>query len=235
MSTSYEILKWDTDFFGYPVARIYGDELSEQYLRECLLDLKQKVRLVYYASSHKIEMTGLLNEFNGLFVDEKTTFYKDGVAGIKGDVHILEYNEEMNLEDLLDLGLASGIYSRYKVDRNIEEAKYEALYKAWVINSVNHKLAEKVFVYTSGNRIAGMITLGIKNNRADIGIVAVKAAERGKGIGKALLKSAEVFSFEKGLSQIQVVTQGNNAPAIALYKAAGYSIEKTEYFYHFWL
>lgn len=235
MSTAYEILKWDTDFFGFPVAKIYGDELSEQNLRTCLLELKQKTRLVYYASSHKLEASDLMDEFNGLFVDEKITFYKEGVAEIKTDPHVLEYNDKLSFKELLNLGLESGIYSRYKVDPNIEEGKYEALYKEWVINSVNHRLAEKVCVYVLGNQIAGMITLGIKNNRADIGIIAVEEAARGKGIGKALLRSAEVFSHQKGLSQIQVVTQGINEPALALYRGAGYSIEKTEYFYHFWL
>src|SRR5690606_38268444 len=121
------------------------------------------------------ENSVLMEEFNGLLVDEKTSFYKESVADTATDAYVCEYNEAMHLNELLDLGVASGIYSRYHVDPNIEETKYKELYKAWVINSVDHKLAEKVCVYVLDHRIVGMVTLGIKNNRADIGIVAVSA------------------------------------------------------------
>lgn len=235
MDTAYEILKWDTAFFGFPVAKIDGNGLSEQDLRERLSALKNKAKLVYYASPNKLEAKTLLREFNGLLVDEKTTFFKEAQTYTKIDANITEYKEEMNFKDLLSLGIESGVYSRFKIDANIGANKYEELYKTWVINSVNHKLADKVYVYILDNQIAGMITLGIKNNKTDIGIVAVKANARGKGIGKALLTSADVFSNKHRLSAIQVVTQGINAPAMALYKSGGYNVGTIAYFYHFWL
>lgn len=235
MDTAHEILEWDSAFFGFPVIKVYDNEVSERDLSEYLSALKNKARLVYYVSSHKIESSTLLKKFNGLFVDEKTTFFKEARPSTIADAHIQEYKEGMNIKDLLSLGVESGIYSRFKIDPNISITKYEELYKEWVINSVSHKLADKVYVYILENQIAGMVTLGVKNNRADIGIVAVKASFRGRGIGRALLKSADAFSNEKNLSSIQVVTQGANVPAMALYKSEGYSVGKIAYFYHFWL
>jgi len=235
----YEILRWDTDFFGYPVAKIHRNNLSDQELIECLAFLKQDVRLVYYASANKIQdNTLLLKEFNGLLVDRKTTFYKEGcLSNAYSDKYTFEYNDNFNLHELLQLGIASGIYSRYKIDPNIEEIKYEALYKEWMINSIEGILADKVLVYVDDNTILGVITLDLKSNHnlVNIGIISVRESARGKGIGKTLLRAAEEFAVKNKASKIQVVTQGANKAACALYNSYGYRIEKVEYFYHFWL
>jgi len=169
-------------------------------------------------------------------VDKKTTFCKEVcLSNAYSNKHIIEYNNNFSLEELLQLGVASGIYSRYKVDPNIEEIKYETLYKEWMINSIDGNLADKVLVYVNNNTILGVITLGFRNNRVNIGIISVREDARGKGIGKALLGAAEEFAVKNKILEIQVVTQGANKAACALYNSYGYTIEKIEYFYHFWL
>lgn len=237
MKQSYEILQWDTNFFGYPVAKIYSNNLSDQELRECLASLKPDARLVYYASANKIEDNHvLLKEFNGLLVDRKTTFCKEVcLSNAYSNNHVIEYNNNFNLEELLQLSIGSGIYSRYKADPNIEEIKYEALYKEWMINSIEGALADKVLVYVNDNTILGVITLDLRNNRVNVGIISVREDARGKGIGKSLLGAAEEFAVKNKILETQVVTQGANKAACALYNSYGYRIEKVEYFYHFWL
>lgn len=236
MSDNYEILKWDTDFFGYPVARIQGSDLALNELQRILADMKGKVKLVYYASAFLLEgADDLLSEFNGQLVDQKITFYKATAIASEPNPNIVEYQNEMNKEELVNLSIASGIYSRYKIDRNVGELKYRALYKEWMLNSINHTLAKKVLVYAVDNEALGAVTLAIKHNVVEIGVIAVKETKRGLGIGKSLMGAADSFAIANKLPGICVITQGANKPACALYTGKGYEIKKVEYFYHFWL
>lgn len=237
MSNNYEILKWDTDFFGYPVARIHGNDLAQNELDRILTEMKGKAKLVYYASAFPLAgADDLLSEFNGLLVDQKVTFYKViTTAAEESNPNIVEYQNGMNKEELVDLSIASGIYSRYKMDPNIGVLKYQALYREWMLNSINHVLAKKVLVYVVDNEELGAATLAIKDNVAEIGVIAVKETKRGLGIGKSLMGAADSFAIANELPGIRVITQGANKPACALYTGKGYEIKKVEYFYHFWL
>jgi dTDP-4-amino-4,6-dideoxy-D-galactose acyltransferase len=86
-----------------------------------------------------------------------------------------------------------------------------------------------------GKRIAGMITLGEKNGRGDIGLIAVNPASRGKGYGEALVRSAHRWFIRQGFHEAQVVTQRRNSSACHLFEKCGFSVEKIEHYYHFWL
>jgi dTDP-4-amino-4,6-dideoxy-D-galactose acyltransferase len=104
-----------------------------------------------------------------------------------------------------------------------------------MINCVNRKIAMEVLVYDMNKTIAGVVTLGEKQLRADIGLIAVDDLYRGKGIGTSLMLSAESwFASHTNFDLIQVVTQGANIAARSLYERCGYSVEKIEYVYHFW-
>lgn len=236
ISDNYEILKWDTDFFGYPVARIHGDHLALDELQWLLANMKGKAKLVYYASAFPLEGADeLLSEFNGLLVDQKTTFYKAATRVTERNSNIVEYQNWMNKDALVELSIASGAYSRYKIDPNIGEQKYQALYKEWILNSISHVLAKEVLVYTVDNEMLGIVTLTIKDNVAQVGVIAVKEIKRGLGIGKSLMGAAELFAIANDLPGVRVISQGANKPACALYTGQGYEIKKVEYFYHFWL
>ena len=108
------------------------------------------------------------------------------------------------------------------------------MYALWMINSLNRKIAKEVLVFSENNDLSGFVTLGEKNNRADIGIIAVDHISRGKGIGKILMTSAEKWFSDLGYESIQVVTQGDNYPACRLYESCGYEVDTVEFFYHIW-
>lgn len=108
------------------------------------------------------------------------------------------------------------------------------MYRLWIINSVNKTIANEVLVYYLHHEIVGFITLGIKNKVGKIGIIAVDKNFRGQGIGKALVLAAENWSINHSCNSLQVVTQGSNKPACALYEHCKYEIKNSEWFYHIW-
>lgn len=237
----YKILPWDSDYFGFSVASILNNRHSAESLLNILNELKNKyVRLVYWASDSNdaVSMDAAKN-CNGFLADKKTTFRREldnFVHFINSeDSGIVEYTLDIATPELLNLGILSGEYSRFRVDKNIQREKFEGLYKLWVINSVNKKVADSIYVKNHENKAGAMVTLQKKENTGIIGLIAVDKVLQGKNIGTALVNKALIWSKQNGCEIAKVVTQYDNKPACRLYEKCGYSIEKIENFYHFWL
>ena len=75
-ATELELLPWDSDHFGFPVARLWGANLLGAVLRERLVMAREhEVHLVYWATNPEHEVPDwLLLEFSGRRVDQKATF-----------------------------------------------------------------------------------------------------------------------------------------------------------------
>jgi dTDP-4-amino-4,6-dideoxy-D-galactose acyltransferase len=230
-------LDWDSNFFGKKICRVNGKIKNEdEMLALSRLLLKESVELAYYSSPSPVdEKLMIADAYLIELVDRKTTYIKAIEKNIVVDSSVKTYQADFPNESLLNLAVESGVHSRFRVDAKIGFEKFQELYRTWMINSVNKKIANEVLVYLADQTIAGFVTLGQKNGVADIGIIAVDERFRGHGIGKALMFSAECwFANNTNLEQIQVVTQGANMAACRLYEACGYYVGIIEYFYHFW-
>ena len=133
------------------------------------------------------------------------------------------------------LAIQIGKYSRFGIDPRIPEDKLIDMYKRWIRNSVNRQIADAVFVAHQSGKVVGMVTVGKKNERGDIGLMAVDPGVRGGNLGVALVAVAQDWARRKGFRFAQVVTQGENIAACKLYEKCGYHIDKIEFFYHFWI
>jgi len=229
-------LDWDSNFFNFNVGRITGLIKEKQDIQnvEFLIE-ENKNKLSYYSTSKELPTFVFESKkLDIVLVDKKTTYSKSINSDLEINKSISTIDNKTPEEKLIDLAIQSGIYSRFNVDKKIGKEKFEEMYGLWMINSINHKIAKEVFIFTENEDIAGFVTLGEKNNRADIGIIAVDNLFRGKGIGKTLMTSAEKWFSNSGYKSIQVVTQGDNIPACKLYESCGYNIESVELFYHIW-
>jgi dTDP-4-amino-4,6-dideoxy-D-galactose acyltransferase len=236
---NYQMLDWDTDFFGVKVARIIEPVLTAEKLTGILSELKQAgVQLVYWPASRECT-DDETKRHSGRLVDVKTTFAIDFRHSESDDListDIVEaYSPAMPVSDLEDLALQCGEYSRFAVDPRIPREKFVALYKTWINRSLGKEIAREVLVIREAGRVAGMVTLGEKNGRGNIGLMAVGAGYRGKKYGEKLVRAAQQWFVKNGYAWGQVVTQGENLPACKLYIKCGYFVDKVEYFYHFWL
>ena len=235
-----EKLEWDSNFFSLNIYKlnelIQQDENFQNKLEKFVFE--NNVDLIYFESDYLIE--NLFIDFKSLkayLVDTKTTFSKTAAYNAF-DQKLIKKTSEIEVDKyedkIIKLALQSAQYSRFKVDKNFSEDDYKKLYKEWIINSINKKIAKEILFYQIEDDIAGLITLGVKSNIGDIGIVAVEDKYRGQGIAKKMLFATENWFFENNLKTINVVTQGDNLPAKALYKSCGYKIIKRKFFYHLW-
>ncbi|MBI5576917.1 MAG: GNAT family N-acetyltransferase, partial [Deltaproteobacteria bacterium] len=146
-----------------------------------------------------------------------------------------EYGAPVPCGELEALAIRAGTYSRFKADPRMPEGKCAELYKMWIRNSVNRNIADSVLVIRGSGIIAGMVTLGEKQGRGDIGLLAVATGMQGRNVGVSLVRAAQVWARGKGYRLAQVVTQGENVPACRLYEKCGYRIDRIENFFHFWI
>lgn len=234
----YKKLEWDSQTFGIITGTVTRQDLDDATLRDVLQAMRAEgYRLVYFPAVRKMVGSDLLESFDGMLADEKVTYVKslDTPFTYTPDDHIRSYDGATASPDLLRLAFDSGLYSRFRVDPHFTHDEYQVLYRIWIERSVRREIAHEVLVYAEGPNLLGMVTLGEKNDRGDIGLVAVSEDARGKGIGKKLMAAAEADFRKRGYGKIQVVTQGINQPAIKLYAGSGFSLDETVYFYHFWL
>ena len=73
---------------------------------------------------------------------------------------------------LRELAIASGEWSRFKVDMNVPRVVFETMFECWIKNSVNFSISDEVFVATdvkTGEEI-GFISLKLKGNVVHVGL-----------------------------------------------------------------
>ena len=87
-------------------------------------------------------------------------------------------------------------------------------------------------VAESEEGVAGFVTCHVDGTKGSIGLIAVDERARGKGLGAALVLSANSWFREAGVSSVTVVTQGANLPAQRLYQAAGFASQAVEIWFH---
>ena len=109
------------------------------------------------------------------------------------------------------------------------------MYREWVLQSLNGNMGDDIYYIGDVNDPLAMITLSIKSQFAEIGLIAVKQEYQQQGFGKLLVEFAAYITFENKLNRLIVATQLSNLPAIKLYEKCGGEIIKQENIYHIWL
>jgi len=235
----FKHLKWDSSFFEYKIAQIKNNEITENTLSSVINFLKGSgyKLLVWKIPSENKNSFEFAKKNKGTLVDEKTTFtiQTDKIPTSFNYSEIIEYPYKEVNNELLNLALESGEFSRFKIDLNFKENEFEKLYTKWIERSVKKEIAEKVFVYLLNNKIIGMITLNKINGLGLIGLIAVNKDHRGLNIGKKLIQKAISYFYSVNVTSLEVVTQAKNKPACSFYEKCNFKVKEIECVFHFWL
>jgi dTDP-4-amino-4,6-dideoxy-D-galactose acyltransferase len=236
-------LIWDSDFLGYGVARINAHKLALDTLDEQLDAARQaQVKLLYLVTTPEDAISNSTACAAGAWLaDRKVTFgmellVKEGKLARAETI----YTTTTWTSRLESLALQSGEYSRFRLDTNFEPDVFAKLYKIWLSNSLSHQMAREVLVFEGDigqehKAELGILTLGVKQGRADIGLLAVDTIARGQRIGQQLVASAQQIARDWGLTEMQVVTQLANESACRFYRRCGFVEWQVEHIYHVWL
>lgn len=222
-------LQWDSDFFERKVFKLEADsEPSKSELLQAISDAQGELYYIFSKHDHPV-----FCEIGAKLVDTKLV-YAINLENTLPDPagHIVAYTNE-DTADLLGLAILSGTYSRFKTDTAISP-KFEAMYNLWLTRSLNRQIADEVFIYRTGNRTTGFVTVKKSaDSTGVIGLIAVDEAEQGKSIGKQLINKVKAWCHEKGLKKLTVATQKENQPACRFYERCGFTVETEDFIYHY--
>ena len=224
-------LDWDSYFFGFPIGYIFIDKEPPSNFSKILnSDIYTLIQI------KSKQLINIISETHSLSYSEVKIIFSKNLSGISDiDIHIIDFEEAPLEENLLyDLAYESGKYSRYKQDHNISETKFKELYQLWIKNSINKSFADKIYYIKENDKILGFVTFKIKQEEAQIGLIAVLPNSQGKGFGKNLLKKVENFCLENNVKTLHIPTQLENITACNFYTKLGYEISEKIIIKHFW-
>jgi dTDP-4-amino-4,6-dideoxy-D-galactose acyltransferase len=234
----YEILQWDSDLFGFKIAKIVFEDTLNDNFHELIHKLKENnVKLIYcFIKPGNSFSQKLIEKYKAFQVDEKIT-YTQNIENkeIIVNPNIIVYKKGKINSKLISLAIQSSEYSRFRIDKHFPENSCDKLYAQWITNSVKNIFDNAVYVYQEDDNIKGLVTLKDKPDAGTISIIGVDKGERGKNIGTELIHAAFFHYKQMNLSKIDVVTQKANQPACKFYEKNGFKIEFIENIYHIWL
>lgn len=204
---------WDSEQFGLKIGRL---QLSPDMAFD-IPAFKAEAReyqLVYVFSDKQLDLD---NAF--YLADSKVVFSKslDSESDIEG-IFVFDAKKD-NYDKLLQLAYLSGVHSRFKTDPGFVNNEFEHLYKIWLDKSLRGEIADYVLLIKDGEEIAGFVTLKIQSpDKAIIGLIAVDESFRGRRIASRLIEACETLAIRDGVKKLEVPTQFQNKPAMALYK-----------------
>lgn len=233
-----EPLSWDSAHFGIGVARCsiarpQFDQLAGLRARMRAAGL----RLCYLFAE---EVDGPAVDLDPLapLVDLKTTFARslDGLAPAEAEPALRPLRGTPITPALLGLAIASGWSSRFRRDPRMPAAKADALYEIWIRRSLAGEIADQVFAWCDpgSDQPLGFVTVALHEGVGNIGLIAVAAAARGRGIGARLVYAAMRYAATQGAQRLEVMTQGANQEACRLYQRCGFSLVLRSRVFHVW-
>lgn len=229
-------LTWDSDFFRLKIASVsYCPPFDAQALQNVFAELKaERYDLVYLFVEGDEQPAGVLpDQYAATLVDRKYIFRTTDLSCTEYGSEVVPY--EGPPQALFDLAFQAGEHSRYRMDRNFKTGTFERFYRTWIVNSVEHRIADYVFVYRSKDALSGFVTLKIQDGTASIGLIATDGALRGRGIGTELVNACKHMASRHGAQALTVATQKANVAACAFYIRCGMTLHAKSTVYHCWL
>lgn len=231
-----ELLGWDSEFWGFPVARVTGSRLdpaaADRIDAWCAAN---EIRCLYFLADAGDPATASAAASSGFrFVDQRVTLRHPGRegGGAVGEAAAVGVRraESPDLPALRAIAREAHRDTRFYFDGNFPEERCADLYEAW-LEKAFASASEHVWVVDEGVGAIGYVTVEVEPS-PQIGLLAVEAAERGAGIGARLVSAALARGSEG--RPMRVVSQGRNVAALRLYEGHGFLTEAVACWYHRW-
>ena len=228
-----EKLVWDSAFFGMRVdaVSVTGSDAAQSLL-DCLQ--REVARLTYVFFEPQLaegdDLRRILRAAGGLPYGTRALYRKTMDESCKSACSS-SCRVVTKTPALEALAYVSGGCSRFLRDPGLAPS-FRRLYGTWL----DRELARgQVFVRPDAAAPKGMVTVSVTEaGCGKIGLMAVDASCRGTGVGTSLMQDAESWLRRRGVTVYEVVTQGENAGACALYEKCGFTRASTTEIWHVW-
>jgi dTDP-4-amino-4,6-dideoxy-D-galactose acyltransferase len=245
------MLEWDSDFFGFTVARVERDRLTGEEAASALAWCRARgVRCLYFLCAPDDDESVRAAEAGGFhFVDIRVDLdwrvppgavvapLGDEAASLGGEaappgVRPL-YDAEC--DELIEIAAGAYADSRFYYDRNFTPERASALFREWARKSCAGYADAVLVCEREGGRVGGFVTCHAETPGVGrIGLTGVHTEARGTGAGRKLVRAAQGYFAARGVAEVRVATQGRNVAAQRLYQRCGFRTRSVGLWYHRW-
>lgn len=237
MCRSFEILKWDSNFFGFKVAKL-GDSFCVESLQDTIAELRaENIKVAYcFVSPDDFKRNEALKNAEGKLVDQKVKYSVETKSHSEASkANVAQFEGSKPSPEMLEIALQTSEHSRFRKDKKFGDDACNRLYQQWITNAVERKFDDKVFVYKKGEITLGLVTLKVTPNFGKIGLLGVDKNARGLKVGTELLNQAISATKQNGIDRLEVSSQSSNIAACEFYEKNGLKLCQQINVYHLWL
>lgn len=233
------LLAWDSEHWGFPVARFNESKLTEDSARKAIRWCEEhRVRCLYFAADGTCSETLKVACDNGFrFVDVRVDMESSSLQSSSRAADGARFREAgpEDLPTIEQLARTAHGDTRFFKDANFDRTKAAELYALWIRRDFREN---KVFAAVSPGdpeKVVGYASADASNLATGrIGLVAVSPEARGGGLGKLLVKCASAWCRSRGATTVKVATQGTNVAALRLYETCGFKVADVKVWFHRW-
>lgn len=229
-----ELLRWDSEHFGIPVARVRDPSAPAQIHAAVDAAESMGVRcLTALVRADRIETVTTAEDLGFRCYDVRTGLDRqvDGVRASLADLG-LRVAVEPDLLELEPIARERFSATRFAADPHFPSELASSLYAKWLWRGQRDDSRSLV----AADELDGFVVCHLDDagGIGTIELIAVSADSEGTGLGGRLLRGAEALFAEAGLERAHVVTQGRNVPAQRLYQRHGYRTTDVALWLHRW-
>lgn len=221
--SALRLLPWDSEFFGFRVARIDGKSLTLAEAEALTAEADGLgVRCTYFeASAESAESWDAASRVGFEPIDIRVTFeargpFPDAPRTLAG---------ASDQDELLAI-VREGVFgaSRFFRDRRFPRPKALELFEIWLRRGLTEP---HWFTVREPGGFAACDSRSIQ-------LVAVSSAAQGAGVGQRLVAAALAEFTSRGVEQVSIATQGGNIAAQRAYVKVGFRPVSTGLWFHRW-
>lgn len=235
----FEVLPWDSDFFGVKIGRLIARNLTDDAFANldswrrdgdleciyCLIDPGDCVS-IRTAETHGFRLVDLrVDLIRPRTAPPSLPRMKNAPAVRKA--------AETDIGPLKRIAREAHRDSRFYFDERFDSSRVDDLFETWIENSCRG-WADLVLVLDLEGIPSGYVTCHRDGERGNIGLFALAESARGRGYASVLLAAAVDATRADGALELRVTTQGRNAAAQRTYQRAGFVTESIRLWYHWW-
>jgi dTDP-4-amino-4,6-dideoxy-D-galactose acyltransferase len=226
-------LPWDSDFFGFPVARLRPCCVDTAVLNKALAWCDENgIRCLYYlAASDDPPSLAAAQAVGMQFVDVRLTLEQSltNRQTWRPDPAVIRQAVPSDQAGLMALAPFLARVSRFGTDPQFGFEKAVRLYEEWLA-----KDTAVTFVAEIKTGIGGCITCNKAENAGTISLLVTHPDAQGQGLGQALCAAGLNWMVSQGCTAARVVTQGHNIASQRVYQRSGFLTQSVEIWFHKW-
>jgi dTDP-4-amino-4,6-dideoxy-D-galactose acyltransferase len=233
---SCELLDWDTEFFGFPVARVVRSTLDEGSARG----------IDDWCSGHGIRCLYFLADADdaGAIRVARDHSYRqvDVRIGLRHDLDPLPEGTGVRIRDVLpgdvdalaELARRSFRDSRFYHDGGFPRERCDELYATWIANGAHDPECWTLVAELDGPAGYQLISPPADDGIASMQMLAVDESVRRRGVGRALLAAGLRRAHDQGASAVETATQERNEVSLRAHHALGFRRMPSAIWFHKW-